>query len=159
MNPFFGSMLEIPDGAFDKILDCNIKANHQLCQLVLPQMRERRSGSVIIVSSVGGLFGHSTLGSYSISKAADIQLARNIAIEFGPYNIRANALAPGLIRTDFSKALWSDSVILAETAKRIALRRIGEVDEVAAAAVFLASDAARYITAQTLVIDGGMMGL
>ena len=159
VNPFYGSMLAIADSAFDKVIDCNIKANHWLCQLVLPQMQQRRNGSIIIISSVGGLYGHSTLGSYSISKAADMQLARNIAIEFGSYNIRANAIAPGLIKTDFSKALWSDPRLLATTTEKIALRRIGQAEEVAAAAVFLASDAASYITAQTLVVDGGMMGL
>ena len=159
VNPFFGSMNLIPDSALNKVLDCNIKANHWLCQLVLPQMQERRGGSIIIISSVGGLYGHSTLGTYSISKAADMQLARNIAIEFGPYNIRANSIAPGLIKTDFSKALWTDPHLLTATTDRIALRRIGEARDVAAAAVFLASDAARYITAQTLVVDGGLIGL
>jgi NAD(P)-dependent dehydrogenase (short-subunit alcohol dehydrogenase family) len=159
VNPFFGSMAEIPDSALDKVLDCNIKANHWLCQLVLPEMRRRRQGVIIIISSIGGLYGHSTLGTYSISKAADMQLARNIAAEFGPHDIRANAIAPGLIKTDFSKALWEDGDSLSAATDRIALRRIGEAEDIASVAVFLASDAARYITGQTLVVDGGMMGL
>lgn len=159
VNPYFGSMANIPDSALDKILTCNVKAAHWLSQLVLPQMRERRYGVIIVVSSIAGLYGHPTLGTYAMSKAADIQLARNIAVEFGAYNIRANSIAPGLIRTDFSKALWSDDQTLKEALSRIALGAIGEPEDVAAAAVFLASDAARYITAQTLVIDGGMMSL
>jgi NAD(P)-dependent dehydrogenase (short-subunit alcohol dehydrogenase family) len=159
VNPFFGSMLAIPDSAFDKVIDCNIRANHTLCRLVLPHMQERRSGAIVLISSIGGLYGHSTLGAYGISKAADMALTRNIAIEFGRYNIRANSIAPGLIKTDFSKALWADAKTLMDSTDRIALRRIGEADEVASAAVFLASDAARYITAQTIVVDGGMMGL
>ena len=159
VNPYFGSMISIPESALDKVLDYNIKANHRLCQLVLPQMQQRRSGVVIIISSIGGFYGHATLGAYSISKAADMQLARNIAIEFGSYNVRANSIAPGLIKTDFSKALWADRQLLMTATDRIALRRIGEPEDVAGAAVFLASDAARYITAQTLVIDGGVMGL
>jgi NAD(P)-dependent dehydrogenase (short-subunit alcohol dehydrogenase family) len=159
VNPYFGSMVSIPDSALDKILDCNIKANHRLCQLVLPQMQERRSGAIIIISSIGGLYGHAALGAYAISKAADMQLARNIAVEFGPYNIRANSIAPGLIRTDFSKALWADPQLMTAATERIALRRIGEPVDIAGAAVFLASDAARYITAQTLVVDGGVIGL
>jgi NAD(P)-dependent dehydrogenase (short-subunit alcohol dehydrogenase family) len=152
-------MASLPDSALDKVLDCNIKANHRLCQLVLPDMQHRRSGAIIIISSIAGLYGHATLGAYSISKAADMQLARNIAVEYGPYNIRANSIAPGLIKTDFSKALWSDPQLMATATERIALRRIGEPEDVAAATVFLASDAARYITAQTLVIDGGVTGL
>jgi NAD(P)-dependent dehydrogenase (short-subunit alcohol dehydrogenase family) len=159
VNPYFGSMASLPDRALDKVLDCNIKANHRLCQLVLPDMQHRRNGAIIIISSIAGLYGHATLGAYSISKAADMQLARNIAVEYGPYNIRANSIAPGLIKTDFSKALWADRQLLATATERIALRRIGEPEDVAGAAVFLASDAARYVTAQTLVIDGGVTGL
>jgi NAD(P)-dependent dehydrogenase (short-subunit alcohol dehydrogenase family) len=159
VNPYFGPMASLPESALDKVLDCNIKANHQLCQLVLPDMQHRRSGAIIIVSSIAGLYGHATAGAYSISKAADMQLARNIAVEYGPYNIRANSIAPGLIKTDFSKALWSDGQLLATATERIALRHIGEPEDVAGAAVFLASHAARYITAQTLVIDGGLTGL
>ena len=159
VNPFYGSLSDIPDSAFDKILDCNIRANHWLCQLVLPAMRERRSGAIVIISSIAGLHGQRALGTYGLSKAADMQLARNVAAEFGSYNIRANSIAPGLIKTDFSRALWSDPRLLGEAAERIALHRIGAPEDVAGAAVFLASEAARYITAQTLVIDGGVMGL
>jgi NAD(P)-dependent dehydrogenase (short-subunit alcohol dehydrogenase family) len=159
VNPFYGSMLDIPDGAFEKILDCNIKSNHWLCQIVLPQMVKNGDGAIIMMSSIGGLYGHSTLGTYSLSKAADMQLARNIAIEYGPHNIRANAIAPGLIQTNFSRKLWEHEEALESATGAVALRRIGQPNEIAGAAVFLASSAGSYITGQTLVIDGGMMGL
>mgnify|MGYP002525166621 FL=1 len=107
-NPFFGSLLDIPEEAFDKVMNNNIKSNHLLCNMVLPEMIERKDGNIIIVSSVGGLRGSSVLGAYDISKAADIMLVKNLAIEFGPHNVRTNAIAPGLFRTDFAKALWEN---------------------------------------------------
>ena len=155
VNPFHGSMLDIPDSAFEKVLGCNITSNHWLCQLVLPEMVDRRDGVIIIISSVGGLQGSGMLGTYGISKAADLQLARNIASEFGPFNVRANAIAPGLIRTDFARALWEDPENLKRTTASTALRRIGEPEEIGGAAVFLAAAAGSYVNGQTLVIDGG----
>jgi NAD(P)-dependent dehydrogenase (short-subunit alcohol dehydrogenase family) len=112
LNPYFGPQMDIPDEAFDKIMGANVRSNHWLCQLVLPEMVERKDGSIIIVSSIGGLRGSPVLGAYCISKAADFQLARNIAVEYGPHNIRANCIAPGLIKTDFAKALWDNPEIL-----------------------------------------------
>lgn len=155
VNPFYGSMLDIPDTAFEKILDSNIKSNHWLCQMVLPEMVERKDGVIIIVSSVGGLNGSAVLGTYGISKAADMQMARNIATEFGPHNIRANAIAPGLIKTDFARALWENPETLKGATANASLRRIGEPDEVAGMAVFLASKAGNFVTGQTLSVDGG----
>jgi NAD(P)-dependent dehydrogenase (short-subunit alcohol dehydrogenase family) len=155
VNPFYGSMLDIEDSAFEKILDSNIKSNHWLCQLVLPEMVERKDGVIIIVSSVGGLNGSATLGTYAISKAADMQMARNIATEFGPHNIRANAIAPGLIKTDFARALWENPDVLKASTANAALRRIGEPEEIAGTAVFLASKAGSFVTGQTLSVDGG----
>ena len=155
VNPFYGSMMDIPDAAFEKILDSNVKSNHWLCQLVLPEMVERKDGVVIIISSVGGLNGSAVLGTYGISKAADMALIRNIANEFGPHNIRANAIAPGLIRTDFARALWENPETLANTTSNAALRRIGEPEEIGGAAVFLATKAGSFMTGQTVVIDGG----
>ena len=155
VNPFYGSMQDIPDTAFDKILDSNIKSNHWLCQMVIPDMVKRQDGVIIIVSSIGGLLGSGDLGTYSISKAADMQLARNIAVEFGPDNIRANAIAPGLVRTDFARALWEDPDNLKKRTDHSSLRRIGEPDEIAGTAVMLASAAGNFLTGQTLVIDGG----
>lgn len=155
VNPFYGSMLDIPDSAFEKILDSNIKSNHWLCQMVLPEMVERKDGVVLIVSSVGGKNGSAVLGTYGISKAADMQMARNIATEFGPHNIRANAIAPGLIRTDFARALWEDAETLKAATANAALRRIGEPEEIGGLAAFLASKAGSFITGQTIVADGG----
>lgn len=155
VNPYFGPSKDISDSAFDKILNVNIRSNFWLCNMVLPQMVERRDGSIIIVSSIGGLKGSAVLGTYAISKAADLQLARNIAVEYGPANIRANAIAPGIIKTDFAKALWDDKEIYEATTAKSPLRRIGSPDEVAGAAVFLASDAGAFMTGQTMIVDGG----
>ena len=155
LNPYFGPQMDIPDDAFDKIMGSNVRSNHWLCQLVLPEMVERKDGSVIIVSSIGGLRGSAVLGAYCISKAADFQLARNIAVEYGPHNIRANCIAPGLIKTDFAKALWDNPEILKRSTAGAPLRRIGDPDEIAGAAVFLASKAGAFTTGQSFVIDGG----
>ena len=89
-----------------------MRSNHWLCQLVIPEMAERRGGSFIIVSSIGGLKGSSVIGAYCISKAADFQLARNLAVEYGPVNVRVNCIAPGLIRTDFARVLWENPDVL-----------------------------------------------
>lgn len=155
VNPFYGSMLDIPDTAFEKILSSNIESNHWLCQMVLPEMVERKDGVVLIISSVGGLHGSAVLGTYGISKAADMQMARNIATEFGPHNIRANAIAPGLIKTDFARALWENPETLKASSANAALRRIGEPEEIAGLAVFLASRAGSFVTGQTISADGG----
>jgi NAD(P)-dependent dehydrogenase (short-subunit alcohol dehydrogenase family) len=155
VNPYFGAMAGCPDDAFDKIMGANVRSNFWLANLVLPEMAARKDGVVIIVSSIGGLKGSSLLGVYGISKAADFQLARNIAVEYGPHNVRANAIAPGLIKTHFAKALWENEEILKATNAGTPLRRIGMPDEIAGAAVFLASPAGAYMTGQALVVDGG----
>lgn len=155
LNPYFGPSQDIPDSAFDKVMNANIGSVHRLCQLVIPQMAEVGGGAVVIVSSIGGLKGTATLGAYAISKAADMQIARNLAVEWGPKNVRVNCIAPGLIRTDFARALWENPEIYEATVANYPLRRIGEPDEIAGAAVFLASDAGSFTTGQTLVIDGG----
>ena len=155
VNPFYGTTQEIPDSAFEKILDCNIRSNHWLCQMVIPGMAERRDGAVLIVSSIGGLKGSSSLGTYGLTKAADMALARNLAVEWGPRNVRVNCIAPGIIRTDFARALWENPETYNRAVERYPLRRIGEPDEVAGTAVFLASPAGSFITGQTIVVDGG----
>ncbi len=155
LNPYFGPSKDIPDSAFDKVMQANIGSVHRLCNLVLPSMAERGGGAAIIVSSIGGLKGSDKLGAYAISKAADMQIARNLAVEWGPDNIRVNCIAPGLIRTDFARALWENPEIYKDTVSKYPLRRIGEPDEIAGAAVFLASAAGSFTTGQTLVIDGG----
>ncbi|MBL6744626.1 MAG: SDR family oxidoreductase [Pseudomonadales bacterium] len=155
LNPFFGPSQEIPDEAFDKVMHANIGSVHRLCKLVIPGMAEAGGGAVIIVSSIGGLKGTDALGAYAISKAADMQIARNLAVEWGPKNVRVNCIAPGLVRTDFARALWENPEIYEATVSKYPLRRIGEPDEIAGAAVLLASDAGSFTTGQTIVIDGG----
>ena len=155
-NPYYGPQAGIADEQFRKILDNNIVANHWLIGFVAPGMIERRDGSIVIVSSIGGLRGSSVIGAYCVSKAADMQLARNLAVEYGPFNVRVNCIAPGLIKTDFAKALWEDPKALAERSATTPLRRIGEPDEIAGAAIFLASRAGSFVTGQSIVVDGGV---
>jgi NAD(P)-dependent dehydrogenase (short-subunit alcohol dehydrogenase family) len=154
-NPYFGPMAGISDAQFEKIFRNNILSSHWLCSLLVPSMIECQGGSIILISSIGGLRSSSTIGAYCISKAADCQLARNLAVEYGPHNVRVNCIAPGLIRTDFARALWEDEANLAKALSGTPLGRIGEPDDVAGVAALLASDAGRYITGQTLVVDGG----
>jgi NAD(P)-dependent dehydrogenase (short-subunit alcohol dehydrogenase family) len=157
VNPHFGPQMAVSDSAFDKTMSVNVHSNHWLCQLVLPEMVERRDGSIIVISSIAGLRATLGLGIYGLSKAADFQLARNIAVEYGPYNIRANCIAPGLVKTDFARALWENPDILQRSTERAPMRRMGEPDEIAGAAVFLASKASGFMTGQTIIIDGGVM--
>lgn len=154
-NPYYGPMSGISDDAFTKILQNNIISNHWLIQMCAPQMRERKDGAVIIVSSIGGLRASPVIGAYNISKAADFQLARNLAAEFGADNIRVNCIAPGLIKTDFAKALWDNPETLKRALTGTPLKRIGDPEEIAGAAVYLASRAGAYMTGQMLVVDGG----
>jgi NAD(P)-dependent dehydrogenase (short-subunit alcohol dehydrogenase family) len=155
-NPYFGPLAGIGDDQFRKILDNNILSNHWLVRLAAPKMIERQDGAIIIVSSIGGLKGSSMLGAYNVSKAADMQLARNYAVEYGPHNVRVNCIAPGLVRTDFARALWENPATLKAATATAPLRRIGEPDDIAGAAVFLASPAGRFVTGQVLVVDGGV---
>lgn len=155
VNPYYGPAMDIPDGAFDKIMSSNIKSNHWLCQMVVPEMIERKDGSIMIVSSVGGLKASTVIGAYNISKAADFALVRNLAAEYGPHNVRVNAIAPGLIRTDFARALWENPDILKAATSTTPLRRIGEPDELAGVAVYLASRAGSFATGQNFIVDGG----
>lgn len=157
VNPYYGASTEMPDEAWDRVMNSNVRSNFWLSNMVIPAMAERRDGVVIIVSSIGGFQGSDTLGAYCISKAADMQLARNIAVEWGGKNIRANCIAPGLIRTDFARALWENPTLLEKTVQFTPLERIGEPDEIAGAAVFLASPAGRFMTGQTMIIDGGRL--
>ena len=145
----------ISDDQFRKILENNVIANHWLIGFAAPQMKARKDGAIIIVSSVGGIKASAVIGAYNISKAADFQLARNLALEFGPDNIRVNCIAPGLVKTDFARALWENPQTLKATNERTPLGRIGEPDEIAGAAVFLASRAGAFMTGQAIVIDGG----
>ena len=154
-NPFYGSQLDISDDAFSKILTNNIVANNWMIGMVAPEMKARKDGAIIIVSSIGGLRGSEVIGAYCISKAADMQLARNLARELGPDNIRVNCVAPGLVKTDFAKALWDTPAGEERASSGTPLRRLGEPDDLAGAAVYLASRAGAWTTGQTFVVDGG----
>jgi NAD(P)-dependent dehydrogenase (short-subunit alcohol dehydrogenase family) len=154
-NPHYGPMSSISDQQFEKTLRNNILANHWLCQLVAPGMVERAAGSIIIIGSIGGYRGSEVIGAYNITKAADFQLARNLAAELGPHGVRVNCIAPGLIKTDFARALWEDEANLKRVLGSTPLRRIGLPDDVAGVAVFLASNASSYVTGQTIIVDGG----
>jgi NAD(P)-dependent dehydrogenase (short-subunit alcohol dehydrogenase family) len=154
-NPYYGPMEGITDDQFEKVLQNNIISNHWLIQMCMPQMRDRKDGAIILVSSIGGLRGSPIIGAYNISKAADFQLARNLATEYGKDNIRVNCIAPGLIRTDFARALWEDPKNLKRALSGTPMARIGEPVEIAGAAVYLASAAGAYMTGQMMVVDGG----
>jgi NAD(P)-dependent dehydrogenase (short-subunit alcohol dehydrogenase family) len=155
-NPYYGPLAGIGDDQFRKILDNNILSNHWLIQMTAPGMIERKDGSIVIVSSIGGLVGSPVIGAYNVSKAADMQLARNYAVEYGKHNVRVNCICPGLVRTDFARALWENPAMLKAATSATPLRRLGEPDDIAGAAVFLASDAGRFMTGQAMVVDGGV---
>ncbi len=157
VNPYFGPSSEMTDEQFDKILSANVKATHWLAHMALPDMRAKKDGAIIIISSIGGFVGSGAIGAYNISKAADLQLARNLAVEAGPDNVRVNCICPGVVKTKFAEALWKDPKIEKMMTQRLPLRRFGEPDDIAGAAVFLASPAARWMTGQAMIIDGGTL--
>ncbi|MGH6718013.1 MAG: SDR family NAD(P)-dependent oxidoreductase [Alphaproteobacteria bacterium] len=155
LNPFYGPFLDIPDEAYDKTMAANVRSTMKLARLVAPQMVARRDGSIIVVSSIAGLKGSDTLGTYALSKAADMQLVRNLAVAYGRHNVRANAIAPGLVRTDFARVLWQDPERAKATVAGYPLGRLGEPEDIAGIAVLLAGPAGAWITGQTIVVDGG----
>ena len=156
VNPAFGPLQQLSDEAFDKIMGANVKSNLWLCNRAMPIMAERGGGAVVLISSIAGLRGNDVIGAYGISKAADFALARNLAVEWGPRNVRVNCVAPGLIKTDFARALWEDAAALARRTAVTPLRRIGEPEEIGPIVAFLASPAASFITGAIIVADGGV---
>jgi NAD(P)-dependent dehydrogenase (short-subunit alcohol dehydrogenase family) len=155
-NPYYGPLAALPDEAFDKVFLNNVKSVLWLANLTLPHIAAQGGGSFITVGSIAGVIANTVIGAYGISKAADHQLVRNLAAEWGPKNVRVNAIAPGLIKTDFAKALWQDEARRREREQATPLRRIGEPRDIGGIAVFLASDAAAFITGQTIIADGGV---
>ncbi|WP_425408070.1 SDR family oxidoreductase [Hyphococcus sp.] len=157
VNPYYGPSAGMSDEQFDKILSCNVKASHWLSHMVLPDMQAKKDGAIIIISSIGGFVGSPAIGAYNISKAADLQLARNLAVEYGPDNIRINCICPGVVKTYFAEALWKDPKVEKMMTEKLPMRRFGEPDDIAGAAVFLASPAAGWMTGQSIILDGGTM--
>ncbi len=155
-NPHHGPTTSVDSSAFDKIISTNVKANLWLAKSVLPDMAERRNGVLIFITSIAGLRGTDDIGVYGLSKAAETSMARSLAVGWGKHNIRVNCIAPGLIRTDFAKALWDDPERLKQVEAAYPLGRIGEPDDIAGIAVCLASPAGAFITGQTIVVDGGI---
>jgi len=155
VNPYYGPLAEIPEQAYDKIMNANVKSTLWLCNKVIPQMAARKDGAVIIVSSISGLKGNDKLGAYGLSKAAEMQLARNLAVEWGNSNIRVNCIAPGVVRTDFARALWEDPKANAKAIAAYPIGRLGEPEDIAGVALLLATPAGNFITGQTLIVDGG----
>ena len=153
-NPYYGPLTGIPDEAFDKIMANNVKSVLWLGAMTLPGMKP--GGSFIVVGSIGGILANTVIGAYGMSKAADHHLVRNLAAEWGPKGVRVNTIAPGLIRTEFARALWEDEKRRAEREQATPLRRLGEPRDIGGIAVFLASDAAAFITGQCIVADGGV---
>lgn len=154
-NPVYGPTSEVSDEAFDKIMGTNVKGTFWLCNMVIPQMVRLGGGSIVLLSSIAGIRASANIGVYGMSKAAEAGLARNLALEWGPKNIRVNAIAPGLIRTDFAQALLDDPDRLTRVEQALPLRRVGEPVDIAGVALFLASAAGAYVTGQTIVADGG----
>ena len=156
-NPHFGPMSDITDEKFYKILSNNIVSNHWLIHMAAPEMLERRQGSIIVISSTGGMVASTTIGAYNVSKAADFQLVRNLAVEFGRHDVRVNAIAPGTTRTEMARVLWENPELEKAMRRITPLDRIGEPEDIAGVALFLASDASRHMTGQALVVDGGAL--
>lgn len=155
VNPFFGSMTDIPDEAYEKTLQANVQANLWLANLVVPDMAEKGSGSIAFTSSIGAFKPTTTLGAYNISKLALIGLVRNLAAEHGPQGIRCNAICPGLVKTEFARELWDKPDVERRITSQVPLGRLGEAEDFGGIAVFLASDASRYMTGQALTVCGG----
>jgi NAD(P)-dependent dehydrogenase (short-subunit alcohol dehydrogenase family) len=155
-NPYYGPLAQIPDEALDKTFHNNVKSVLWFAGMTLPGMAERGGGSFITVGSIGGIIANTVIGAYGMSKAADHHLVRNLAAEWGPKNVRVNAISPGLIVTDFARALWEDEKRRKEREANTPLRRLGVPRDIGGIAVFLASDAAAFITGQVVVADGGV---
>ena len=155
-NPHYGSFLDITDDAFDKTMNVNVRSIMRLARMVLPNMQKRRDGSIIVISSTGALRGSNMLGTYNLTKIADLMLVKNLCVSYGKDNIRCNAIAPGLVQTNFARELWENETLLEQTIERTPLKRIAQPSDIAGIAVYLASQAGAWTSGQTFVIDGGM---
>jgi NAD(P)-dependent dehydrogenase (short-subunit alcohol dehydrogenase family) len=156
VNPVLGPLAELDDAAFDRVIASNVKSALWLSNLVLPEMAARKDGALIFLSSIAAFRASPGIGAYGMAKAAVLQLTRGLAQEWGAHNIRVNAIAPGLIKTDFARALWDDEALAQRRIAETPLGRLGLPEDIAGAAVLLASRAGSFITGQTIVIDGGV---
>lgn len=156
VNPFFGNTMDSTEEVWDKILSINVKASFLMTKLVVPHMEKRGGGNIVFVSSVAGYQPMPALGPYSVSKTALLGLTRVLAPELAPSNIRVNCVAPGVIKTRFSSALWQNEDIMDEFKKQMSMKRVGEPDEIGGVIAFLCSDEASYITGETITVTGGM---
>lgn len=155
INPVYGPMMSMREEEFSKILNINVVQNFQLIKLVSEGMKQKKSGSIIVVSSIGGIRADNNIGGYCVSKAADLQMVRNLASEFGRFGIRVNAISPGLVKTEFARKLWEDEEVTSIIEEKTPLRRLGKPEEFGGIAVFLASEASSFATGQNFIIDGG----
>lgn len=155
INPVYGPLQDLADEVFDKMLITNVRVINTLCKMVLPGMAEKGGGAVVVISSVAAIKGSTTLGAYGVTKAADAALVRSLALEWGPSNIRVNAIGPGLVKTDFAKALWEDPERIERINNSNPLRRMGKPEEIAGTALWLATEASGYVTGQLIIADGG----
>ena len=155
VNPVYGPLAELSDEAFNKVMTSNVQSLIWFANSAMPLMAEQGGGSFIVVSSIGGLRGSSTLGAYGISKTADGGVVRSLAVEWGPKNITVNCIMPGLVKTDFARALWENDALREDRIKRTPVRRLVEPDDIGGIAAFLASPWARFITGEVIVADGG----
>lgn len=155
INPVYGPLSTVTDEAWDKIMGTNLRSTWQLCTMVIPGMAERKDGSVIVLSSIAGLRGNPVIGAYGVSKAAEAALVRNLAVEYGRDNVRVNAIAPGIVETDFAKALTDNPDIAKAVMRRAPLGRFGKPVEIAGVALMLAAPAGAFMTGQLIVADGG----
>src|SRR5712675_1155792 len=157
VNPHYGSLEGLSDEVFERMMINNVLSNLWLSRMVAPEMRERHDGAIIYITSTGGLRASTTLGMYGVTKAADYALSRSLAAEWGPDNVRVNCIAPGLIETEFARALYEDPERRAKREAETPLRRLGQPVDIAGAALLLASPAGAFISGATIVVDGGMM--
>jgi len=155
-NPVFGPLAKAPDEAFDKVMLTNVKSVFWLANLAIPHIAAQGGGSVIVISSIGALRGSDVMGLYGTSKAAEMGLVRALAVEWGPKNVRVNTIAPGLVMTDFARALWEDKERRALREESTPLRRLGQPKDIGGVAVFLAAEAGSFVTGQVIVADGGV---
>jgi NAD(P)-dependent dehydrogenase (short-subunit alcohol dehydrogenase family) len=157
INPHYGSIADMTDQVFERMMTNNVLSNLWLSKMVGPQMRAKKEGSIIYIISIGGLKASSVIGMYGVTKAADYALCRNLALEWGPDGVRVNCIAPGLVETEFARALYEDPKVRAARETATPLRRLGQPEDIAGAALLLASRAGAFITGQTIIADGGTM--